>query len=146
MAFRPGIANGQQYWFSYPDLIANSTGVLNNVWSNNTYNWTGAGGWFFMAGNQGNHITQAQWTAAPYLQDASSTFGGSSATPTPSSTPTPTPSCSKIGDINCDGAVNIFDLSILLSDWGTSSARSDLNHDGTVNIFDLSILLSHWGT
>jgi O-glycosyl hydrolase len=57
-----------------------------------------------------------------------------------------TSSSGKVGDINGDGAVNIFDLSILLSHWGTSDSASDLNHDGTVNIFDLSVLLSHWGT
>ena len=50
------------------------------------------------------------------------------------------------GDINGDGSVNIFDLSTLLSHWGTADTASDLNHDGTVNIFDLSSLLSHWGT
>ena|GEM_PF-6482060 len=50
-----------------------------------------------------------------------------------------------VGDLNNDGVVNIFDLSILLSDWGTNNATADLNHDGTVNVFDLSILLSHWG-
>src|SRR5438067_2017322 len=48
-------------------------------------------------------------------------------------------------DLNHDGTVNVFDLSILLSKWGTSDATSDLNHDGTVNIFDLSALLSAWG-
>jgi endoglucanase len=52
---------------------------------------------------------------------------------------------SLVGDLNNDGVVNIFDLSIMLSDWGTNNATADLNHDGTVNIFDLSILLSHWG-
>jgi parallel beta-helix repeat protein len=52
---------------------------------------------------------------------------------------------SLVGDINNDGTVNIFDLSILLSDWNTSTAAADLNGDGTVNVFDLSILLSHWG-
>ena len=50
-----------------------------------------------------------------------------------------------VGDINGDGQVNIFDLSILLSKWSTNYAPADLNSDGTVNIFDLSILLSHWG-
>lgn len=48
------------------------------------------------------------------------------------------------GDINNDGKVNVFDLSALLSNWGTSNANADLNHDGTVNVFDLSLLLSHW--
>ena len=50
-----------------------------------------------------------------------------------------------VGDLNNDGVVNVFDLSILLSHWGTNDATSDINHDGTVNIFDLSSLLSHWG-
>jgi hypothetical protein len=52
----------------------------------------------------------------------------------------------KPGDINGDGTVNVFDLSILLSKWGTSDPATDLNSDGTVNVFDLSILLSNWGT
>lgn len=49
-----------------------------------------------------------------------------------------------IGDINSDGKVNITDLSMLLSAWGTSNAAADLNNDGTVNITDLSMLLSNW--
>jgi hypothetical protein len=55
-------------------------------------------------------------------------------------------SSGKIGDLNNDNQVNIFDLSILLSAWGTANPTADLNHDNTVNIFDLSIFLSHWGT
>lgn len=47
------------------------------------------------------------------------------------------------GDITGDGRVNIFDLSILLGQWG-SAASGDLNRDGTVNAFDLSLLLAHW--
>jgi hypothetical protein len=52
----------------------------------------------------------------------------------------------KLGDVNLDNSVNIFDLSILLSHWAANYAAADFNHDSTVNIFDLSILLSHWGT
>lgn len=52
----------------------------------------------------------------------------------------------KIGDINLDGNVDIFDLSIMLSKYNTSTANCDLNSDSTVNIFDLSILLSHYGS
>jgi len=51
----------------------------------------------------------------------------------------------KIGDINGDGKVDIFDLSILLTRWGSNDATADLNKNGVVDIFDLSILLSHWG-
>lgn len=47
-------------------------------------------------------------------------------------------------DINNDSIVNVFDLSILLTEWSTATVRSDLNNDGIVNVFDLSILLSNW--
>jgi len=50
----------------------------------------------------------------------------------------------KPGDINSDGVVNIFDLSILLSNWGATGGVADINKDGRVDIFDLSILLSNW--
>jgi hypothetical protein len=55
-------------------------------------------------------------------------------------------SCTKVGDLNCDNKVDIFDLSILLTRWGTTDATADLNKNGSVDIFDLSILLSHWET
>ncbi|MDF2461190.1 MAG: hypothetical protein K0S68_593, partial [Candidatus Saccharibacteria bacterium] len=42
-------------------------------------------------------------------------------------------------DLNSDNQVNVFDLSGLLSKWGTSDAAADINDDGTVNILDLSI-------
>jgi hypothetical protein len=51
----------------------------------------------------------------------------------------------KTGDLNGDGSVNIFDLSILLSNYNTADPKADINQDGTVNIFDLSILLSNYG-
>jgi hypothetical protein len=56
----------------------------------------------------------------------------------------------KTGDLNNDGQVSIFDLSILLSNFGkttfqASSPACDLNNDGQVSIFDLSILLSNFG-
>jgi len=49
------------------------------------------------------------------------------------------------GDLNGDNNVNITDLSILLTNYGTSNAAADINSDGTVNILDLSILLSNYG-
>jgi hypothetical protein len=48
-------------------------------------------------------------------------------------------------DINRDGKVNVFDLSMLLTNWSlTGTNASDVNGDKVVNIFDLSILLSKW--
>jgi hypothetical protein len=50
------------------------------------------------------------------------------------------------GDVNGDGIVDVYDLSILLSQWGlTGGATADINLDGRVDIFDLSMLLSQWG-
>jgi hypothetical protein len=56
----------------------------------------------------------------------------------------------KTGDLNSDNLVNIFDLSILLSNYGKTKAQAtnpacDLNNDSQINIFDLSILLSNYG-
>src|SRR4051812_2316746 len=49
------------------------------------------------------------------------------------------------GDLNNDNTVNVTDLSILLSNYGTTNTAADINSDGTVNVLDLSILLSHYG-
>jgi PKD repeat protein len=49
------------------------------------------------------------------------------------------------GDLNNDNIVNISDLSLLLSNYGSSSTVADINGDGTVNIADLSMLLSNYG-
>jgi hypothetical protein len=51
------------------------------------------------------------------------------------------------GDLNNDGHVNAFDLSIFLNHWQQtgSSLPEDFNNDSIVNVFDLSILLSNWG-
>ena len=81
--------------------------------------------------------------AAAYVPSGSAT---PTPTPTPTRTPTPTPTpTAKIGDVNGDGSVNVIDLSLLLSKWGTNYTAADFNHDGTVNVIDLSQLLSHWG-
>lgn len=52
----------------------------------------------------------------------------------------------KVGDVNLDGMVNIFDLSSLLSHYNTNFPAADFDHNGIVNIFDLSALLAHFGT
>ena len=53
-----------------------------------------------------------------------------------------------VGDLNDDGSVNVTDLLILISGWGTCSAGpcvSDVNEDGVVNVTDLLLLISNWG-
>jgi hypothetical protein len=51
------------------------------------------------------------------------------------------------GDLNNDGTVDILDLSILLSAWGTTNTAiaTNFSHTGPVDIIDLSALLSRWG-
>jgi hypothetical protein len=159
---------------NYPPggISANGEPASNNIWSNNVYSgpWQWYTDWYGSCGDLPKDTTTgksmpsgaclvdfAHWQS-DWQQDAGSTYNATvtptptgSATPTPTPTPTITPTPSptptyKVGDLNHDGSVNIFDLSILLSHWGTADATSDINGDGAVNIFDLSIFLSHWGT
>ncbi len=44
------------------------------------------------------------------------------------------------GDVNNDGVVNILDLVLVASKFGTTSPIADLNSDGTVNIQDLVLV------
>ena len=52
--------------------------------------------------------------------------------------------CISIGDLNCDGFVNLVDFSILLFNWNTASATADINSDGLVSLPDFSIMLYNW--
>ena len=50
-----------------------------------------------------------------------------------------------VADANGDGIVNINDLNIILSQWGTSGPEGDLNDDGIVDVNDLNLVLASWG-
>lgn len=53
-----------------------------------------------------------------------------------------------VGDLNGDGVVDVFDLLLLLDQWGTcpngTGCPADLNGDGVVDVFDLLVLLDNW--
>lgn len=51
----------------------------------------------------------------------------------------------KVGDLNFDDKVNVVDLSILLTRFGTTDAIADINFDDKVTIVDLSTLLTNYG-
>jgi hypothetical protein len=51
------------------------------------------------------------------------------------------------GDINHDGHINVDDLVILITSWGScrsAACPGDLNHDGSVDMSDLTMLISQW--
>ena len=55
--------------------------------------------------------------------------------------------CGQIGDFNCDGYVNILDLSIMLYYTDKSGAvilPYDLSIDGVIDLRDISILFYYW--
>jgi len=54
------------------------------------------------------------------------------------------------GDINFDGIVDIFDITIVALQFGRppppiTDSRADINHDGVVDIFDIVIVALHFG-
>jgi hypothetical protein len=73
-AFNAGVPALMQFFDAYPKYTALASGGLGNVWSHNTYEWAGHGGWNFMAGTQGHTVSPAQWQHVPYNQDAGSVF------------------------------------------------------------------------
>jgi serine protease len=49
-----------------------------------------------------------------------------------------------IGDFTQDGAVNVFDLSLMIASWKIPDPDFDLKPDGQINVYDLSIILQQW--
>ena len=106
--------------------------VIGGLSSGNSYNY-----YIRCMDDAGNKNTN-DYTVSFSVASPSSGSGGDS------SAPPGTPQPDLIGDFNKDGKVNIFDLSIMLSNWKTNKAEYDLKKDGKIDIFDLSILLSNW--
>jgi hypothetical protein len=85
VAFNAGVPKLVQYFQMYPGLVAKAAGGLGNAWSHNSYYWSGGGPaeWQFLAGEQGNRVSRAEWTAAPYGQDVGTFFGAALPPTTP---------------------------------------------------------------
>ena len=54
-------------------------------------------------------------------------------------------------DVNADGVINILDLTLVASHFGTTpvadqALNPDANGDGSVNILDLTLVASHFGS
>ncbi|MBT4529561.1 MAG: hypothetical protein HOC27_00005, partial [Phycisphaerae bacterium] len=48
-------------------------------------------------------------------------------------------------DIDGDGSVDVSDVLVMVSVWGTNDADADINGDGTVSVADLLIVIDSWG-
>lgn len=101
--------------------------------------------WYTWSGQYPTYLKNSPGGDASYqvMTDVYNTNFGSLATPTP----TPSPSC-KLGDVNCDGVVNMVDIGIIVDAYGTtppSDSRADLNRDGKVNVVDIGIVIDNYG-
>jgi len=47
-------------------------------------------------------------------------------------------------DVNSDNSINIFDINLISSNWGTPGPAGDANLDGVVNIFDINLVSANW--
>ena len=56
-----------------------------------------------------------------------------------------------LGDVNCDGEVDVEDLTQVILEWGLceeippEKCAADINGDGAVTVVDLSLLITNWG-
>ena len=57
-------------------------------------------------------------------------------------------SCSSklVGDINCDGKVDILDFNLLMVAWGDTGTglAADIDHSGVVDLGDFNLLMVNW--
>jgi Dockerin type I domain/PEP-CTERM motif len=58
----------------------------------------------------------------------------------------------RLGDVNFDGDVNIFDVNLISANWSGSNPAAfgnltpgDANGDGVVDIFDINLVSANWG-
>lgn len=76
VAFLAGVPKLVQYFDRYAAYAGIASHGLGNVWTDNSYYWTGGGPgrWQFEAGSQGDGLSFAQWRGTAYHQDAGSTY------------------------------------------------------------------------
>jgi len=50
-----------------------------------------------------------------------------------------------LGDVDGSGVVDVQDLLVIVSLWGTNDPQGDVNGDGIVNVNDLLVVMADWG-
>ncbi len=133
---------------------------------NALYNNGYAGGWSWsLFGSQTGDKLTTDIVAMTTFASQHNDLGPRAATPTPSSTPqptptptvsptktpaptpTPTPSPCQGADIDKNGVVNLYDYSILVTNFGKTGTNipGDLDNNGVVNLYDYSTLVTNFG-
>tara|TARA_B100000902_G_C27295949_1_gene909924 strand:+ start:658 stop:1827 length:1170 start_codon:yes stop_codon:yes gene_type:complete len=64
-------------------------------------------------------------------------------------TVTCSPTCPQLGDANCDGIVNLADLTLVINHWLQSTSTGENgdvigSEDGFVNLSDLTLVINNW--
>ena len=135
-----------------PDLTAPSVlPYANTGWNFYPASWSTAGGW----------LTPGTHKLYTYAVKSDGTQVGSvierTFTVTAAIATLPASSCpwGNWGDLNCDNAINMTDLTMLITKWGTTGVfenssfhKADIapgTGDGTVNMTDLTKLIMYWG-
>ncbi len=127
-----------------PSPIAYNSAATLTWTSANMTSCTASNGWLGSQILTGSISTGNLTGSKTYTITCTGSLGSASDSVTVTVNPQNVPSV-KVGDLNKDGLVNIYDLSLLLSKWATTDSNADINKNGKVDIYDLSLLLSNWG-
>ncbi len=131
------VAGGQFYWIGLEEV-------------NFIVRWDGSAWHTFSSGGQigvGHRVNSLMsWNGSLVAGGALPTAGGQTVNAIARWT---VPESSGPADLDCDGAVGVSDLLVLLGNWGDCEeppeCQGDLNGDQSVGTADLLILLSEWG-
>ncbi len=97
-----------------------------------------------------DNVTQGQiheYRIAAMFANGSSSLGERySLTATTCAQPSPSASIvRKVGDIDNNGKVDIFDFNVFVGDFRIKNLRSDFDNNGKVDIFDYNLLIQNFG-
>lgn len=149
------IQNGSRYWITVSSTTNLNTWVEEFRFDSPSFARSFEelnGDWYFGLGtdattlsiNSGDIIrVKASSLVSPSASVSSPPISGP-VSPSPVISPSPT----KMGDIDGNGKVDIFDYNQLLTDFGKrndSNTKADLDNDDDVDIFDYNLLLSNYG-
>ena len=48
------------------------------------------------------------------------------------------------GDVNCDDVIDIIDVQLVASAFGTNTPAYDFDNSGQVDVFDIQLVASRW--